>query len=281
MEPFAIDVVVPTYIPAGDLTQRVARDAGLGAYWEDGSRRLYYLRARGRLLEETERLEDLGIVPYELLHLLPHPPDGSHVAEKKPKYPETQGYSASGWLNRAVSLMVLLLWATGWAIALTASQNLLVGVLPSMGLALLATSFARHAWGGEGTHVRIPITGLLLYGILALLAAIPALVVGVNITDLLITMAPALILGLFGVTTGWLAWYGAVEPLPKQTFEEAVQEAAAVATYPCGVCGGPVTPDVRADCKFNCGQVFHSGCYTARQALANVDGCAVCGYTPG
>ena len=37
LDPFALDMVVPTYLPASDLTQRVARDAGLGAYWPDGS----------------------------------------------------------------------------------------------------------------------------------------------------------------------------------------------------------------------------------------------------
>ena len=39
LETNALDMVVPTYLPASDLTQRVARDAGLGAYWEDGTRR--------------------------------------------------------------------------------------------------------------------------------------------------------------------------------------------------------------------------------------------------
>src|SRR5689334_10487542 len=73
LEPFALDMVVPTYLPAKDLTQRVARDAGLGAYWPDGTRRLFYLRARGRLLGEEEKLQDLGVIPYELLHLLPEP----------------------------------------------------------------------------------------------------------------------------------------------------------------------------------------------------------------
>src|SRR5688572_11896464 len=87
LEPFALDMVVPTYLPARDLTQRVARDAGLGAYWPDGTRRMFYLRARGRLLAEDERLQDLGVVAYELLHLLPQPPEGSGLEERPPEYP--------------------------------------------------------------------------------------------------------------------------------------------------------------------------------------------------
>ena len=58
LEPFALDMVVPTFIPVSDLTQRVARDAGLGAFWEDGTRRHFYLRARGRLLQDHEKLEE-------------------------------------------------------------------------------------------------------------------------------------------------------------------------------------------------------------------------------
>ena len=62
LQPFTLDMVVPDYLPARDLTQRVARDAGLGGFWEDGTRRKYYLRARGRLLNDDEKLKDLGVV---------------------------------------------------------------------------------------------------------------------------------------------------------------------------------------------------------------------------
>ena len=101
MKPFSLDLVVPTYLPARDLTQRVARDAGLGAYWPDGTRREYWLRARGRLLQAEEKLQDLGVVPYELLHLLPQPPPGSGLEERPPEYPVNKGYAAAGNLNVA------------------------------------------------------------------------------------------------------------------------------------------------------------------------------------
>ena len=82
MKPFLLDLTVPTYLPARDLTQRIARDAGLDAYWQDGRRRLYWLRARGRLMNESETLSDLGVINSELVYLLPEPPAGTGVGER-------------------------------------------------------------------------------------------------------------------------------------------------------------------------------------------------------
>lgn len=282
LDPFALDLVVPTYIPARDLTQRVARDAGLGAYWDDGSRRLYWLRARGRVLADEEKLQDLGVIDGELLHLLPQPPKGTGVMERPPEYPPNKGYAGAGWLNVATGLFVLGLWTAGWATVLTVNQNVLAGLLPALGLALLSTSFARHLWGGAGSAVRIPMTGLLVYFSLMVIAAVPAIALGeAPIAALALALGPAAIGGLFGVLLGWLAWYGAVEPLPKAVTTAAkLQQEAAAATVPCGLCGQAVTPDVRSDCVFGCGQVFHSGCYKARQSVAESGMCAVCGYRP-
>ena len=108
MRSFTLDLVLPTYLPARDLTQRVARDAGLDAFWPDGKRRLYWLRARGRLMTEEERLSDMGVVPGELIHLLPEPPAGSPVMEQTPDYPETRGYAASGTLALVSSLTMVI-----------------------------------------------------------------------------------------------------------------------------------------------------------------------------
>ena len=47
-----------------------------------------------------------------------------------------------------------------------------------------------------------------------------------------------------------------------------------------GATGVAVAQDVKADCTFGCGRVFHAGCYRARQSLADGGGCAVCGYQP-
>ena len=163
IEPFAIDLVVPTYLPASDLTQRVARDAGLGAYWDDGVRRTFWLRARGRVMLPHEKLEDLGVVPGELLHLLPQPPDGSMVLERPPEYPRTRGYSAAGHLNVAGGFLTVVGWTFGWAVALLFQPGVAVSVLPAAGLSLLSSSFVRHAVGGEGSNWKVPVFGFLVY----------------------------------------------------------------------------------------------------------------------
>ena len=62
VDPAALDMIVPTYIAAKDLSQRIARDANLGAYWPDGSRRDFWIRARGRILNSEEKLDELGVV---------------------------------------------------------------------------------------------------------------------------------------------------------------------------------------------------------------------------
>ena len=36
----------------------------------------------------------------------------------------------------------------------------------------------------------------------------------------------------------------------------------------------------KADCVFGCGRVFHEGCYAAKNALADRNHCAVCGFRP-
>jgi len=280
LQPFSLDMTVPTYLPARDLTQRVARDAGLGAYWEDGTRRKFYLRARGRLLDDGEKLDELGVIPYELVHLLPQPPEGSGLEERPPEYPANRGYAGAGNLSAFVSLVVVLLWSALWAVALSERPSVVVGLLPGVALSLLVTSFARHLWGGVGSRIRIPITGLVLYVVLLVLTALFAVPLGAQpLSSLAVAMATALIGGAFGVLLGWLAWYGAVEPLPSVTQKE-VQEGEARVTWPCGICGGAVTVDVKAECRFQCGRVFHVGCYNAKAALGDGSTCAVCGFQP-
>jgi hypothetical protein len=279
LQPFKLDMVVPDYLPARDLTQRVARDAGLGAFWEDGTRRKYYLRARGRLLQDEEKLKDLGVVPYELVHLLPQPPAGSGLEERPPEYPANKGYAGAGNLNVFGSLLVMLGWTGAWAVALSAKATVLLGLVPGVALSLLVTSFARHLWGGVGSQIRIPVTGLFVFISLLVLAGLFAWPLGAEPTALAVALGAALIGGGMGVLLGWLAWYGAVEPLPKVT-QADVKVGEAMVTWPCGICGGPVTAEVKADCVYRCGRVFHQGCYQAKVALSDGQSCAVCGFRP-
>jgi len=177
----------------------------------------------------------------------------------------------------------VLAWTGLWAATLTVDTSWYVGLLPGIALSLMCTSLARHLWGGLGSQAKIPMTALVLFLPLMLLASAPALLLGADLVQLLLILAPALIAGLFGVMLGWLAWYGAVEPLPERITAKQAEEAAAagpVVTWPCGICGGAVTPQMKADCVFGCGQVFHVGCYSTRQDLSERGMCAVCGYRP-
>ena len=61
---------------------------------------------------------------------------------------------------------------------------------------------------------------------------------------------------------------------------QEIKQAEARVTWPCAICGGPVTADVKAECTFACGRVFHQGCYTAKNALGDGRACAVCGFVP-
>lgn len=278
VEPKTLDIILPDYLPAADITQRVARDAKLGAFWPDGSRRIFYLRARGRLMQPTERLKDLGIVPYELLHLLPEPPPGSGVQERPPEYPANRGYAGAGWLNAAFGFVALIAWTLAWGFAMSQYLGVWTALFPALGLAMLCTSFSRHVWGGLGSQIRIPVISLVLFvSFLVMAGFFPALVYDPR--DVVIALVPGFMTGFITCLVGWLAWYGAVEPLPKVTRKEVV-DASANVTFPCGICGGEVTQDVKADCVYGCGRVFHAGCYEAKRALGEAQGCTVCGYTP-
>lgn len=282
LQPFSLDLVIPTYLPVRDLTQRMARDAGLGGYWPDGTRREYWLRARGRLLQPEEKLQELGIVPHELLHLLPQPPAGSGLEERTPEYPPNLGYAAAGNVNVALGLLGVVVWSGAWSVLLANTPGLVAGLVPGTGLSLLCTSLSRHLWGGLGSQIRIPVTAYLMYVPLLLVAGVPALAIGAVSSDLALALGSAFIGGALGILLGWLAWYGAVEPLPAVAPKEA-KEAEERVTWPCGICGGPVTIDVRANCAFGCGRVFHQGCYAAKNALVDAEGnksCAVCGFVP-
>lgn len=282
MKAFTLDLQVPTYLPARDLTQRIARDAGLDAHWDDGRRRLYWLRARGRLMGDEEKLSDLGVVNNELVYLLPEPPAGSGVLEQPPDYPETRDYAGAGTLALLGSLMLVLSWAVGWGIALSMERSLSVVSLPGLAMGLFCTSFARHMWGGAGNRIRIVVTGLALQLMITVIAFLsPVLLTDASVLEVYRESVPGLILGMLGVFMGWLAWWGGVEPLPPRQQQQVEQAAQVVATVPCGICGGGVEPKVRVECQHGCGMYFHQGCYKAKTAVYRGDRakCAVCTRT--
>jgi uncharacterized ubiquitin-like protein YukD len=279
MKSFTLDLQVPTYLPARDLTQRVARDAGLDSHWDDGRRRLYWLRARGRLMGDEEKLSDLGVVNNELVYLLPEPPAGSGVLEQPPDYPQTHDYMGAGTLALLGSLSLVLLWAVGWGVALSQDRSLPVVALPGLAMGFFCTSFARHAWGGQGNQIRIAATGLFLQLMITVIAFLaPVLLGSADTLTVYRESVPGLILGMLGVFTGWLAWWGAVEPLPARQQQQVEQAPQVQATVPCGVCGLGVEQKVRMECQHGCGQYFHQGCHRAKVSVYRGDKtrCAIC-----
>ena len=71
INPKQIDITVPRYLAADNLSQRIIRDAGLQSHWRSGYRRNYTLRARGRVLNPKETLDQLDVVDGEMIYLLP------------------------------------------------------------------------------------------------------------------------------------------------------------------------------------------------------------------
>lgn len=280
LKSFTLDLQVPTYLPARDLTQRVARDAGLEAHWADGRRRLYYLRARGRLLQDDERLDELGVVNGELVYLLPEPPAGSGVVEQSPDYPETHDYAGAGWFMMFGSLAGVTVWAVCWGVSLTVSRGWLITTAPGLALGLLCASLARHAWGGSASRVRVGVTALFLAVSITFVAFLtPVIVNEASFWDVYAGALPGFVLGVVGVFVGWLAWWGAVEPLPPRAVQVVEEQAKVVEVVPCAICGQPVDPAVRADCVHVCGKVFHAGCQRAKASTYRGDRkkCSVCG----
>ena len=282
MESRTLDLQVPTYLPARDLTQRVARDAGLGAYWDDG-RRLFWLRARGRLLKDDENLADLGVIDGELVYLLPEPPAGSGVAEQPPDYPERRGYAGKGTLAVLGALAGTVTFAVAWGALLTLERTSWTVMPPGLGLGFLCISTSRHMWGGQGSKARVAVVGMMVYLMLFVLVFLPGVALGESAGEVYADSISGFIFGIVGIFVGWLSWWGAVEPLPTKEQQAAQAPQEVVATVPCGICGGEVTPEVRSECQYGCGQYFHTGCYQARIAVYRGDPrfCAICSAQVG
>lgn len=283
LNPFTLDLQVPNYLPARDLTQRIARDAGLEAYWQDGRRRLYWLRARGRLVNDEETLMQLSVVDGELVYLLPEPPAGTGVMERPPEYPENRGYRAKATAVLLTSAATALMWTIAWGVAMGQLRNSWTVAVPAMALGLMTTNFARHAWSGRSSRIRVPLSSLgLLLPCLTLALTISALSDGTGAGSPFADAIACIVFGIVGVMIGWLAWWGAVEPLPSKTMmQEDVQEEG-VTVVACAICGTDVLPDVRTGCD-HCGRYYHTGCYGARLAVdtGTTVKCEFCGISTG
>jgi drug/metabolite transporter (DMT)-like permease len=164
-------------------------------------------------------------------------------------------------------------------------QSIPVILFPGFALGLLCTTLARHAWGGRGNRTRIPMTALAFQIVLSCFVFITPIgwqylderIMNLDPRTLAAHAIPGVIVGMLGVMTGWLAWWGAVEPLPPVAVQQ-VETAKPVEMVPCGICGQGVEAGVRKECRYGCGKVFHQGCLKARESVFRGDNrkCAVC-----
>jgi len=275
--PQILDLQVPTYLVARDLTQRIARDAGLSAWWSDRTRREYRLRARGRLVDGNEKLEAFGVVDGELVYLLPQPPD-ERVVERPPEWPPRRGSKPGTWHTLVPAVGVNLLWAGLWGGAVSVTDSLFIATVPGLAHGLLCSSTARRLWGPPGTSPRVGFTGIALAGFLAFVASLGQVLAGRELGDAFLLAIPMWLSAGLGALTGWLAWWGAAEPLPPDIELQTAGPQAEVLPA-CAVCGTGVDPSVRHDCASACGRVMHEGCHRARVAMYRGDRsiCVVCG----
>ena len=291
-QPRLVDLVVPTYLGVEDLTARMARDVGLGGWWEDGSRRRFTLRARGRDLQPGERLEDLGVVPFELVYLLPEPRRGDPVVERPPGvvWPDRTAYRMRDVVE-AVGLWGV--WAALWAFAASVEPTSLVAWCGGFGAAWTSTRLAGVVADGQASRpagwitvgaTLVAASAPLTLGVLGGWLSEPSALgegFGVPVS---VPVAPgrfAALAVLGASAAGWLGrlvWMGPVAA-PDQGLPLAAAEAEqrVDAHGSCGICGRDVADDVAASCRQACGRVFHRGCLAAREAVATASGCAVCG----
>lgn len=278
VQPSTLDLVLPAFLPAGDLTQRIARDAGLEAFTEDGRRRAFWLRARGRVLEDQETLADLKIVQYELLHLLPEPPAGSGVVEQEGAKAEAGAQEATPRMVMALAWPVL--WAFFWDMALTVERQWWATLIPGLALGMLCVSMAKRVVPVAGRDLKLLLTALGLCALLVPLALVPAIYLGQGAGTVLGEASPGIIAAVLGSVIGWLAWWAPIEALPESARQDSgIASAAEEVQAACGLCGGAVEKAVQKACPYSCGKLFHRGCYQARLAAAGSsdEACGLCG----
>ena len=279
VQPSTLDLVLPAFLPVSDLTQRIARDAGLDSFTEDGRRRAFWLRARGRVMEDQETLADLQIVAFETLHLLPEPPHGTGVVEQKGARAEFR--EEEGNVRLGLALFWPLLWALLWGLVLTVERQWYATLIPGLTLGMLCVSMARRVVSFPGRDLKLLGVSLGLCGILVPLSLVPAIYLGHGAGTVLGEASPGFVAAILGSVIGWIAWWSPVEALPSSmgaseaTGAVAVDESGVV----CGLCGGDVAPGVRLACPCGSGVQFHRGCFNARRSVAQSDGavCAFCG----
>jgi len=263
MEPKKLDLRLPLFLRASDVSQRIAREAGLQTFWPDNTRKLYALRARGRLLHPDETLGNLQIMDNELLYILPQIRPNTPLQEQYPEYPVETNYAAGALSILCIQISVIMFFSVNWGLSIAESGHWATLLFPSMGIGVMCTAFARHAWGGKAMRIKIIGSALVLY----LMAIVPCFVVS-YIIPIDEGFGQRLLLGFgtgfVGLLISWIAWWGAVEPLVhKKVVQKQVQ--AKKTQHQCGLCGGGISSEV-LEFSACCNRWFHTGCYAASHA---------------
>jgi hypothetical protein len=272
LQPRIVDLVVPTFMPADDLTQRIARDAGLGGWWEGGRRRTYWLRARGRILQASERLADVGVVPYELLHLLPEPRSEDHVRERDAGLPDVVPLS---FMSRLVRTLAALAWVGLWVIAVGADGRPAVMWWGAFILAYLVRGVVDGWWSTGGRWGQLGVAGVLTAP-LCLPAMANAWMVSIDPSLFLLELAmTALGMGV-GTAVAHLVWMGPVSEVTAIVRAASGESVRARDELKCFVCGEMIDLEVLTYCRYGCGRPMHSGCQKLREAMTTGPPCEVC-----
>ena len=281
-QPSILSTTVATYLPMDQLTQLIARESGLQAFWPNGVRRLYWLRARGRLLQPHQTLADIGIVGDELVYLLPQPPPDMSAFEQSPDYPKRNPYLGQGYPVLFLSLIGIMFWGFGWCMAIQIRPTWWISMLPGFGFGVLNVHFARHIWGGRASRLRVLITALLFMILMAVFSmfsvlSLPNIGIEMDLGEFFKQFQLGLLCALVSIIVAFLAWWGPVEPLTVgPDMPQEIQQEVALPL--CGICGAGVEPDVKVGCQYGCGKIFHTGCYAQVMRSYRDDKrfCAVC-----
>lgn len=263
MEAQILDLRLPTFLKSSDLSQRIAREAGLQAYWPDRTRKLYALRTRGRMLQPNETLHDLRVIDNELLYILPQIRRGSPLQEQTPEYPSESSYAAGALSVLLILIVSIMFFSVNWGLSLSEEGEWTTLIFPAMAVGVLCSSFSRHAWGGKAMQPKVIGLAFVLY----LMALLPCYLVSFLVPadpGFMRRMLPGVLSGVVGLLVGWLAWWGSVERLIRKK-NEVVQEKVQQAQYSCAICGGAIKSTVLVTCVHQCGRKFHKGCFTANK----------------
>ena len=196
-----LTLTLPRYLPAVELVQRIAGDAGLARFGADGDRRAFVLVARGRVLQSDDTLGAAGVQDGELVHLLPDGPrvGPSGPAGERPWAPSADPVRALAWAAGSLG------FAAAWWWLASAHPEPLVVVPPAAGLAVLCGRAAGAAWVDPSVAA---IGGLGWFSVWACLSLSATVVAGTRPLEVVLAVVLSWLVGVFVLSVMWLGGVG-------------------------------------------------------------------------